>query len=97
MNQIHIEEIYSTTHLLQIFIKKYKHSHQDYLVGELIEELDLLHSEYESGIQAEYQSEVLIWYRDLKVLWKAREIIEGYFDKTKEEIENNPFRQNQTT
>ncbi len=28
---------------------------------------------------------------------KAREIIEGYFDKAKEEVANNPFRVNQTT
>ncbi len=93
MNQIHTEAIYGTTHLLQEFIAKYQNSNQENYVEQLIEELDALHSEYEMGIQAEYHSEVLNWYMDLKVLWKAREIIEGYFDKAKEEVGNNPFNQ----
>ena len=97
MNQIHTDAIYTTTHLLHEFIQKYQHSNQENYVEQLIEELDSLHSEYEVGIQAEFHSEVLTWYRDIKVLWKAREIIEGYFDKAKEEVANNPFRVNQTT
>jgi hypothetical protein len=97
MNQIHTEAIYGTTHLLQEFIAKYQNSNQENYVEQLIEELDALHCEYETGIQTEYHSEVLNWCRDLKVLWKAREIIEGYFDKAKEEVANNPFRVNQTT
>jgi hypothetical protein len=91
MNQIHTEAIYGTTHLLQEFIAKYQNSSQENYVEQLIEELDALHCEYETGIQAEYHSEVLNWYRDLKVLWKAREIIEGYFDKAKQDTQSNPF------
>jgi hypothetical protein len=97
MNQIHTDEIYSTTHLLHQFITKYQNSPKENYVEQLIEELDSLHIEYESGIQAEFHSEVLNWYRDLKVLWKAREIIEGYFDKVKEGSWNNPFSQNHTS
>jgi len=91
MNQIHSDAIYTTTHLLHEFIQKYQHSYQSNLIGELIEEIDSLHSEYEEMIQSEFSAEILSWYRDLKVVWKAREIIEGYFDKAKEEVGNNPF------
>ncbi len=91
MNQIHTDAIYTTTHLLHEFIQKYQNSNQENYVEQLIEELDSLHSEYEVGIQAEFHSEVLNWYRDIKVLWKAREIIEGYFDKARDEVGNNPF------
>ena len=97
MNQIHSDAIYTTTHLLNEFIQKYQYSNQENYVEQLIEELDSLHSEYEMGIQSEYHSEVLNWYRDLKVLWKAREIIEGYFDKVTGASLNNPFSQNQST
>ena len=83
---IHILEVNKTSHLLQKFIKRFENTKQHSYVEGLIQELNELELEYEEMMRVEYRQEIMDWWKDWKILWRTRQIINEYSSKAEKEL-----------
>ena len=83
---LHLEQVNQTSKLLLEFIDKYSDTKYSSYIESLINELDELETQYEEMMRFEYRQEIMDWWRELKVLWKARQIIEEYSSKVEKEL-----------
>ena len=86
MIRLHLEQVNQTSNLLLEFIDKYSDTKYSSYIESLINELDELETQYEEMMRFEYRQEIVDWWRELKVLWKARQIIEEYSSKVEKEL-----------
>ncbi|MBT6326123.1 MAG: hypothetical protein HOJ35_09140 [Bdellovibrionales bacterium] len=86
MIRLHLEQVNQTSNLLLEFIDKYSDTKYSSYIESLINELDELETQYEEMMRFEYRQEIMDWWRELKVLWKARQIIEEYSSKVEKEL-----------
>ena len=83
---INILEVNETSHQLQKFIKRFENTKQHSYVVALIEELNELELEYEEMMRVEYRQEIMDWWKDWKILWRTRQIINEYSSKAEKEL-----------
>jgi len=83
---IHMLEVNKNSHLLQKFIKRFENTNQHSYVEELIQELNELELEYEEMMWVEYRQEIMDWWKDWKILWRTRQIINEYSSKAENEL-----------
>ena len=86
MIRLHLEQVNQTSNLLLEFIDKYSDTKYSSYIESLINELDELETQCEEMMRFEYRQEIMDWWRELKVLWKARQIIEEYSSKVEKEL-----------